>query len=190
MKDHEFRELVNQLRDIAVEYRDTQQLRERIAHTVRAALQPGNSAQPVTVPDDTRRMDWLVSKTVNVREPLVYGSHDLFWSQTISDDWEEEHKTTLREQIDAAMAAAPKVAHFRENENSSTEICREIAKTSTKCWCRTCRPVTMNDMRFVVCPDCGNKRCPKANDHRNACTGSNEPGQPGSAYPDAPKVTS
>lgn len=75
----------------------------------RAALQSGNSAQPVMVPDDTRRMDWLVSKTVNVREPLVYGSHDLFWSQTISDDWEEEHKTTLREQIDAAMAAAPKV---------------------------------------------------------------------------------
>ena len=60
------------------------------------------------VPDDTRRMDWLVSKTVNVRQPMVYGSHDLFWSQTISDDWEEEHKTTLREQIDAAMAAAPK----------------------------------------------------------------------------------
>ncbi|MGQ6231204.1 hypothetical protein ACUNFK_22605 [Serratia sp. IR-2025] len=55
------------------------------------------------VPDDTRRMDWLVSKTVNVRQPMVYGSHDLFWSQTISDDWDEEHKTTLREQIDAAM---------------------------------------------------------------------------------------
>lgn len=45
------------------------------------------------------------------------------------------------------------------------------------CWCRTCRPVTMNDMRFVVCPECGNKRCPRANDHRNACTGSNEPDQ-------------
>ncbi|HEP0662175.1 TPA: DUF551 domain-containing protein [Klebsiella pneumoniae] len=40
-------------------------------------------------------------------------------------------------------------------------------------------------MRFVVCPDCGNKRCPRANDHRNACTGSNEPGQEGSAYPAA-----
>ena len=50
------------------------------------------------------------------------------------------------------------------------------------CWCRTCRPLTMNDMRFVVCPDCGNKRCPKANDHKNACTNSNEPGQVGSAY--------
>ena len=53
------------------------------------------------------------------------------------------------------------------------------------CWCRICRPVTMSDMRFVVCPECGNKRCPQANDHRNACTGSNEPGQVGSAYPAA-----
>lgn len=55
------------------------------------------------------------------------------------------------------------------------------------CWCCTCRPVVLNDMRFVVCPDCGNKRCPRANDHRNACTGSNEPGQEGSAYPDTPR---
>ena len=55
------------------------------------------------------------------------------------------------------------------------------------CWCRTCRPMRMNDMRFVVCPECGNKRCPHANDHWNACTGSNEPGQEGSAYPAAPQ---
>jgi ribosomal protein L32 len=37
-------------------------------------------------------------------------------------------------------------------------------------------------MHMVVCSTCGNKRCPHANDHRNACTNSNEPGQPGSAY--------
>ncbi|MCQ7329062.1 hypothetical protein NP116_14960 [Salmonella enterica] len=55
----------------------------------------------------------------------------------------------------------------------------------TDCSCRTCRPVTFTDSRFVVCPECGNKRCPHANDHRNACTGSNEPGQEGSAYPAA-----
>ena len=35
---------------------------------------------------------------------------------------------------------------------------------------------------MVVCVECGNKRCPKATDHRFACTGSNEPGQAGSAY--------
>jgi hypothetical protein len=36
---------------------------------------------------------------------------------------------------------------------------------------------------IVLCPTCGNKRCPHANDHRHACTGSNLPGQPGSAHP-------
>ncbi|ENU3990419.1 hypothetical protein ACFH0L_004672 [Enterobacter kobei] len=61
------------------------------------------------------------------------------------------------------------------------------ALNAPDCWCRTCRPVTISDMRFVVCPECGNKRCPHANDHRNACTGSNEPGQDGSAYPAAPQ---
>ena len=36
---------------------------------------------------------------------------------------------------------------------------------------------------MIVCPKCGNKRCPKATHHGHACTGSNEPGQPGSRYP-------
>lgn len=36
--------------------------------------------------------------------------------------------------------------------------------------------------RMILCPDCGNKRCPKASDHRLACTKSNEPGQEGSVY--------
>jgi len=56
------------------------------------------------------------------------------------------------------------------------------------CWCQTCRPITMGDMRMVLCPTCGNKRCPMANDHRNVCTGSNEAGQPGSAYPKQEKA--
>lgn len=92
--------------------------------------------------------------------------------------WSPDH------QWKAMLAAAP---HFREIVNSSTNNCREKAETSTKCWCHTCRPVTISDMRFVVCPECGNKRCPHANDHSNACTGSNEPGQEGSAYTAAPQ---
>jgi hypothetical protein len=39
---------------------------------------------------------------------------------------------------------------------------------------------------FPMCPDCGNKRCPRASDHRLGCTGSNEPNQPGSVYQDPP----
>lgn len=45
------------------------------------------------------------------------------------------------------------------------------------CW--SCTP---NYPFMLVCQTCGNKRCPHANDHRNECTGSNEVGQPGSAY--------
>lgn len=46
MNDHELRELVNQLRDIAIEYHGTQQLRERIARTVRTAMhQAGNHTE-------------------------------------------------------------------------------------------------------------------------------------------------
>jgi NADH pyrophosphatase NudC (nudix superfamily) len=50
------------------------------------------------------------------------------------------------------------------------------------CWCTTCRPITLADMRFVVCPDCGNKRCPKAHNHKLACTNSNDVGQVGSSW--------
>ncbi|MDX7501417.1 hypothetical protein SJ593_00720 [Citrobacter freundii] len=46
MKDHQIRELVNELRDIAIEYHGTQQLRERIVRAVRAAmLQAGNHTE-------------------------------------------------------------------------------------------------------------------------------------------------
>ncbi len=36
--------------------------------------------------------------------------------------------------------------------------------------------------RMILCPQCGNKRCPQASDHELDCTNSNEPGQPGSVY--------
>ena len=46
------------------------------------------------------------------------------------------------------------------------------------CW--RCTP----DFQFMMlCAKCGNKRCPHAADHDLPCTGSNEPGQEGSAYP-------
>ena len=56
------------------------------------------------------------------------------------------------------------------------------------CWCYTClnnpelgfaNPVMS---RMVLCPDCGNKRCPKATHHDQKCSKSNDPGQQGSRY--------
>lgn len=50
MKDHQIRELVNKLRGIAVKYHGTQQLRERIARTVRTAMlaaAPQQEVEPI-----------------------------------------------------------------------------------------------------------------------------------------------
>lgn len=40
----------------------------------------------------------------------------------------------------------------------------------------------LNAVRMILCPECGNKRCPHASDHNLPCTGSNKSGQPGSVY--------
>lgn len=57
-----------------------------------------------------------------------------------------------------------------------------------ECWCGRCAGVVIDGLNGVgiwaphvmyLCPDCGNKRCPRATWHRYECTGSNEPGQTG-----------
>ncbi|MGT3826129.1 hypothetical protein ACUUMB_10365 [Enterobacter kobei] len=125
---------------------------------------------------------------VSVPEPIKRNDADGWWmykGRRVGGGCAEWYNRALDDCRAAMLQGAE--SDFREIVNSSTKHFRENAETSTKCWCRTCRPVTISDMRFVVCPDCGNKRCPHANDHRNACTGSNEPGQEGSAYPAAPQ---
>lgn len=56
------------------------------------------------------------------------------------------------------------------------------AANAMRCTCRRCQPNSFQNNRMILCSTCGNKRCPHANDHQHTCTGSNEPGQPGSAY--------
>ena len=51
-----------------------------------------------------------------------------------------------------------------------------------ECWCESCKPNTMTDMRMILCQICGNKRCPHATNHIYECTNSNEPGQIGSSW--------
>jgi len=65
-----------------------------------------------------------------------------------------------------------------------------ITSNDGLCGCRQClrdRKEIMYDFpmemcRMVVCEYCGNKRCPRATDHRYICTQSNEPGQKGSVW--------
>jgi hypothetical protein len=79
-----------------------------------------------------------------------------------------------------------------EDQLLEDEAFAAIGKNSQakmQCWCYNCNkdkvgnnglPVTA--YTFIVCPECGNKRCPHATDHNLACTNSNESGQPGSRY--------
>ena len=63
------------------------------------------------------------------------------------------------------------------------EICDKPPNASPYC-CHKCFKASgvLFLTRMLLCPNCGNKRCPKASDHQFACTGSNDPGQPGSVF--------
>lgn len=50
------------------------------------------------------------------------------------------------------------------------------------CPCYRCDGSPALRERMYLCGQCGGKMCPRATDCRLACTGSNEPGQRGSAY--------
>lgn len=50
------------------------------------------------------------------------------------------------------------------------------------CGCYSCSDFARRMSVMITCPECGNKRCPKATHHIHACTRSNAPGQPGSRY--------
>lgn len=76
------------------------------------AWQESRAAIEIELLADKRRMDWLVSKAVNVREPMVYGSHSMFWSQAITDEEDDYYVTKLREQIDVAMESEKQSSHL------------------------------------------------------------------------------
>ena len=122
---------------------------------------------PFIVTSDHRMMEMPQVEDINAVAAMLQGAEPV------------SQPSTLREALAAIRNLGPIDAEKIQAERD--------ALNEPTCWCLACRPVTMNDPRFVVCPECGNKRCPHANDHRNACTGSNEPGQEGSAYPTAPQ---
>jgi len=63
------------------------------------------------------------------------------------------------------------VSEHCEPDQSGRGIC---------CW--DCASDLERVTQMIVCPECGNKRCPRSTHHNYKCTDSNEPGQPGSRY--------
>lgn len=80
--------------------------------------------------------------------------------------WRESARAaayTARDAIDAAMAALSAQPGAQKG-----------------CNCATCRPHSV-EMRMILCETCGDKRCPHAADHRNACTGAHPDHKDGGA---------
>lgn len=68
----------------------------------------------------------------------------------------------------------------KDYEVGTLEQAEEFAKK--RCYCYNCATPMKRMTTFIVCPECGNKRCPHATDHSLECTNSNEPGQKGSRF--------
>jgi hypothetical protein len=104
---------------------------------------------------------------------LALEAHEELYN-TNSNWWQEVDEQTLKkiEHSITAIKEALREHAMREVQRLGQEIEQEPVADA----------YTFAEMRFVVCHNCGNKRCPKANDHRNACTNSNEVGQKGSSW--------
>ena len=128
---------------------------------------------PVTVDKAWSQFCGGIGRGPDAPYPGMIEAFETHYGQSFTDkDWRNETGIWAA----AWSAASAKLAAQAGAQEQAQPVQRE------PCWCTTCRPITVADMRFVVCPDCGNKRCPKAHNHTNACTGSNEPGQIGSSW--------
>lgn len=98
--------------------------------------------------------------------------HKLLQQYAMLDD-------TLWQRVMSAPVAAEGLSEDEQKAVDAWKRERIKQCISEACWCWECNP---HATWYVLCPQCGNKRCPKASHHGNACTGSNEPGQKGSAH--------
>lgn len=64
----------------------------------------------------------------------------------------------------------------------STGVIPEYPPTPKKPCCHATATPLQKMSFMILCKTCGNKRCPRANDCNNECTGSNDVGQVGSAW--------
>lgn len=105
----------------------------------------------------------------------IVGSHD--WTYDQCGYW--GHKFCER----CHTMQYPELGSLRCSEASklTRNATEQEYSEMKKCGCRRCVEQTgrLHETGMILCPTCGNKRCPHAEDHRFRCTASNEPNQVG-----------
>lgn len=111
---------------------------------------------------------------------------------TAAKHWQRAHAITALEALENAQDQLAK-PYSTEASKAITALRAALAESEQNCWCHKCNEgktvngVPFSMTRMILCPDCGNKRCPHASDHRLACTNSNDSGQLGSVYTAPPQ---
>lgn len=108
----------------------------------------------------------------------------------VADMWETPHETANANFIAHSKGDVEWLLSELKRVDGELKEIQEMV-TRRKVWdadCHRCAKEAMKEAtgftatRMILCPECGNKRCPKASDHDLKCTESNESGQPGSMY--------
>lgn len=109
--------------------------------------------------------------------------------------WHPEQQSALYEELRAAIDAGSETAthadalHWVQGAHHVLADMHGLTLTDEQCDAFRRLPMPFNDMVRAIHAAGAEHRtepaaaCWCATDHRNACTGSNEPGQPGSSYP-------
>lgn len=110
-------------------------------------------------------------------KPTNYDERDLTPEHTLRGNGHDSD-APIRPQVAAAYEYVDAVVDTADIESGGAPACHACVRAAD---------IRRNGLRLdfamlIVCPDCGNKRCPKASDHLNTCTGSNEPNQAGSVF--------
>lgn len=100
--------------------------------------------------------------------------------------WKDMEIQRLKNELYAAKREIEKLKYKEVLPNWSDDNLNLLNtfEVNPECGCQKCNP---KSGWMILCPICGNKRCPKANWHENACTDSNAPGQKGSSWENYPK---
>lgn len=109
MKDHKIRELVNQLRDIAIEYHGTGQLREKIARVVRAhMIQAGNSPVHSGLRPEQNIGSPAQSPIDHGNSPVIPDGYVMVPKEPTAQMYDAgDRQMTTKQVWDAMLAAAP-----------------------------------------------------------------------------------
>ena len=111
-----------------------------------------------------------IDTLIKEKEELLYAlSLAIKWGRSCTPDYDTEYGP-----INHAEDVFKKYTEVKNIEQPKT-----IVEPNEDCGCAKCNPKAR---WMILCSVCGNKRCPKANDHDLECSNSNEIGQKGSSW--------